>query len=166
MHSSDDTPQGIGKVLSNLQALEFVIRLFLYELKKTDSNLQIQSFDLQSLSAGKWVPETPLTNYDTLGQLIKKLNAELRDRGISSQVDPSVVGLRDAIAHGRVLSLRPEGPFSILKFSKPVNGKVQVTVAVEITPDWFKKQIEWSLAEVNKVIRIARDLGLSCFPDR
>jgi NADH/NAD ratio-sensing transcriptional regulator Rex len=165
MHPSNDTPQGIGKVLSNLQALEFALRLFLYELQKTDSNQQTQSFDLQSLSVGEWVPETPLTNYDTLGQLINKVNAELQNRGSSDQVDLSVVELRDAIAHGRVLSLRQEGPFSILKFSKPLNGKVQVAVAVEMTPGWFKQQIKHTRAEVDKVVRIARGLGLTCFPD-
>ena len=165
MHTPNDTRLEIGKVITNLQALEFALRLFLYELQKTDSNQQNQSFDLQSLSVGDWVLETPITNYDTLAQVIKKVNAELRDRGFSDLVDPSVVKLRDAIAHGRIASLRLNGPFSICKFSKPLNGKVKVSFAVEMTKNWFEQQIVHTFGEMKKVIKSARDLGLTCFPD-
>jgi hypothetical protein len=165
MHSSNNFPNGIGRILSNLLSLEFALRLFLYEFHKTDSNEQDQSFDLQSLFVGDWVTETPLTNYDTLGKLIEKVNNKLLERDYSEQIDPSVVGLRDALAHGRVLSLQPNGPFSVIKFSKPLNGKVKVEVTVKMTPKWFKQQIEHTFVELKKVIRIAKDLGLTCFPD-
>ena len=165
MNPTNDTLQGIGKILSNLQSLEFALRLFLYELQKAHHSSWSEPLMLESLSVGDWVPETPLTDYDTLGQLIKKVNAEIGAQGVCDLVDESVVELRDAIAHGRVSSLRPDGPFSMLKFSKPHNGKVRVTVAVEMTQDWFKQQIKRTFAEVAKIIRIARDLGLTCFPD-
>lgn len=165
MFTSDEAYEAIGKVIRNIHALEFALRLFLYEIQKNDSNLHNQSFDMHSLSVGDCIPETALTSYDTLGQLIKKFNAELRNRRFLDQVDSGVVGLRDAIAHGRVFSLQPEGPFSILKFSRPVNRQVVVEVAVEINQAWVKQQVEHTLAELYKVIRLARDLGLTCFPE-
>jgi hypothetical protein len=135
MRSSNNTPHGIGRIIINLLSLEFALRLFLYEFHKTDSNEQDQSFDLQSLCVGDWVPETPLTNYDTLGKLIKKVNTKLLERNYSEQIDPSIIKFRDALAHGRVLSLQPNGPFSVIKFSKPLNGKVKVEVTVKMTPE-------------------------------
>jgi len=150
MSPANDTPQSMGKILSNLQSLEFALRLFLHEVQKANTASQTVSLDLQSLSVGHWVPENPLTNYDTLGQLIEEVNVELQVRGLQDRVDQSIVELRDALAHGRVSSMRPEGPFRILKFSKPSNGKVQVTVAVEMTPKWLAQQINRTFAEMEK----------------
>ena len=163
MLSLTDLPHELGRVLTNLLTLEFVLRLFLYELQKTDSKLHTPMVNLHSLFIGDWVSEHPLTNYDTLGKLINRVNAEIKDRGSSQQFDPSVVKLRDAIAHGRIVSRGPDGPISLMKFSKPINGKVEVTLAVLITPDWLEQQIEHTSSEIQKVYGIARDLGLTCF---
>jgi hypothetical protein len=122
MNHTNDTPNGIGKILSNLQSLEFALRLLLYELQKAHADDQAQSFKLESLSVGEWIEENPLTSYDTLGQLIKKVNSAFSARGFTDLVDESVVTLRDAIAHGSVSSLQAEGPYSIFKFSKPRDG--------------------------------------------
>jgi hypothetical protein len=50
---------------------------------------------------------------------MKKVNSELQALELSNRVDESLVKLRDALAHGRVLADVPEGPFRIFKFSKP-----------------------------------------------
>jgi hypothetical protein len=163
MLSLNDLPHELGRVLTNFLTLEFVLRLFLSELQKTDSKLHTPMVNLHSLSIGDWVSENPLTNYDTLGKLIKKVNAEIKKRGSSKQVDPSVVKLRDAIANGRIFSRGPDDPISFMKFSKPFNGEVKVTLAVLITPDWLEQQIEHTSSEIGKVFGIARDLGLTCF---
>jgi len=62
-------------------------------------------------------PRSP--TYDTLAQVMKKVNSELQALELSNRVDESLVKLRDALAHGRVLADVPEGPFRIFKFSKP-----------------------------------------------
>ena len=161
MTNVDELPTAIGKILINLWALEFSLRLFLYE----SVGPQNATLNLHQLAVGDWVPENPITNYDTLGDLVCKVNERLEVLGVHERVDHSLVDLRDALAHGRTSALQPDGPFKLLKFSSAKQGKVQVTTAIDFTPQWLTEQIKRTLAEVQKVKRVSRSLGLSCFPD-
>jgi hypothetical protein len=160
----DDRSSKIGKVVTNLQALEFSLRLFLDETQGYPNAKREITINLTGLTVGEWVPENYFTNYDTLNQLIRKVNAELQSRGLSEQIDESIVELRDALAHGRVLANHPDGPFRILKFSKPMNGKTRVTVSVEMTSDWLSQQVKRTANEVLKIVKIGQSIGLKCFP--
>ena len=164
MSLSNDAPSNIGKIIVNLQSLEFALRLFLDETQSHPGAAKDVTIDYMNLTVGEWVPENHLTNYDTLNQLIKKVNSELQSRGLSERIDESIVELRDAIAHGRVLANQPDGPYHILKFSIPKNGKTKVTVSIEMTQDWFDHQIKRTLNELKKVVKIGQALGLKCFP--
>jgi hypothetical protein len=161
-----DNPIGknIGSIVTNLQSLEFALRLFLDETQGYPNSPKDTSLNLTGLNVGEWVPENYFTNYDTLKQLIRKVNSELQKRGLSERIDESVVELRDAIAHGRVLSLHPDGPFRILKFSKPIEHKTQVKVSVDMTSAWLSQQTKRTHDEIMKVVRIGQSLGLKCFP--
>ena len=161
MASLNDIPASLGKIILNLQSLEFTLRLFLYETQKLGGS---KPEDYANLTVGKWVSENPLTSYDTLGQLISKVNTELQNRGLQEKVDISLVDIRDALAHGRFLANQPNGPYRLFKFSRPKNGKVQVTVSLEMDSHWFADQIRGTLAEINKIVKIGRALGLTCFP--
>jgi hypothetical protein len=100
-------PLAIGKIFTNLQAFEFSLRLFLYEsIGPQDATLNIDQ-----LALNDWVSENPITNYDSLSDLITKVNERLNVLGIHEHVDDSLVDLRDALAHGWVSALHPIGPF-------------------------------------------------------
>jgi len=162
--SDKNVIRNIGSIVINLQSLEFALRLFLDETQGHPGVANDKSMQLTELVVGEWVSENYFTNYDTLKQLIRKANVELQTRGLSERVDESLVELRDAIAHGRVLSLNPEGPFRILKFSKPIDRKTQVKISVEMTPEWLSQQTKHTHDEILKVVRLAQTLGLECFP--
>jgi len=166
MCPSNDIPANIGKIVANLQSLEFALRLILDELQGIHGAGKGTQIDFMKLTVGEWVPENYFTNYDTLNQLIQKVNSELHSHGLSERVDDSLVELRDALAHGRVLALNPDGPYRILKFSKTRDGNVQVTVSVDITPDWLSQQIKRTANELQKVVRLGQALSLKCFPSQ
>ena len=159
-------PTNIGKIVANLLSLEVALRLILDELQCIHGAGKRTQIDFMELTKGEWVPEIYFTNYDTLNKLIQKVNSELNSRGLSELVDESLVELRDTLAHGRVLALNPEGPYRVLKFSKPKDRKVQVTVSVDITPDWLSQQIKRTENEVRKVVRLGQVLGLKCIPSQ
>jgi hypothetical protein len=159
-----DIDNKIGRIVTNLQALEFVLRLFLDARLGHPGTTKDIPVELTKLSIGEWVPVNYFTNFDSLKQLIQKVNTELKESGLSEHIDESIVELRDAIAHGRVLSLHPNGTFTILKFSPPLNDKTQVTVSVKMTPDWLSEQIQRTYNEIIKIVRIGQSLGLDCFP--
>jgi hypothetical protein len=160
----NDVATKLGHIVTNLQSLEFALRLFLDEIQGHPGGTKDRPTDFTELTVGEWVPEDYFTNYDTLKQLIRKANVELQTHGLSECIDESLVELRDAIAHGRVLSLHPAGPFRILKFSKPVEGRTQVRISVEMTPEWLSQQTRRTHDEILKIVRLGRSLGLSCFP--
>ena len=162
MCPSNDMPSSVGKIVLNLQSLEFALRLVLDELRGVRDEGETQ-VDFMNLVVGEWVPENYFTNYDALNLLIRKVNSELKSRGIAEQIDSSIVELRDSLAHGRVLSSDPKGPYRILKFSKPKDGKVQVVVSIDITSDWLSQQIMRTESEVRRLINLGRNLGLKCF---
>lgn len=161
MEPMDDIAGGIGRIMTNLLSLEFAIRLFLYELEGP----QDLSFDIDQTAVGTRVNETPLTNYDALGTLIKKLNILLSRRGLAARIDESLVELRDALAHGRLLSPQPQGPFRLHKFGKPQNGLVLLTCSINISSEWIAMQIRRTSSEIRKTVILARSLGLASFPD-
>lgn len=162
--SYENSAKSIGSIITNIQSLEFALRLFLDETQGHPAIASDNPSNLTELTVGEWVQENYFTNYDTLNLLIRKTNVELQKRGLSERVDESLVEIRDAIAHGRVLSLHPDGPFRIIKFSKPINGKVQVAISVEMTPDWLSQQTKRTHDEILKVVRLAQSMGLECFP--
>jgi hypothetical protein len=149
----------IGKIIWNLHSLEYALRLFLWE----SVGPKDPAFHPDQLSVNDKVAVNPITNYDSLGDLIMKVNKYLETLGKSERIDRSVVDLRDAIAHGRVVSFHPTGPFRMLKFSKPKSGYVSVTTVVELTPDWLADQVKRTYSEVAKVAFIGRSLGLPFF---
>ena len=118
-----ETATAVGKILLNLQAFEFCLRLLLYE----SVGPQDAPRDLHQLAVGDCVLENPLTNYDSLGNLVRKVNEQLEALGVPERVDHSLVHLRDALAHGRTTALQPSGPFRLLKFSPAKHGTAATT---------------------------------------
>jgi hypothetical protein len=137
--------------------------LFLNEIQDLPSVTKVVPVELTELTVGQWVSENPFTNYDTLNQLIYKVNDILKSRGLSERIDDSLIDLRDAIAHGRVFAPNPNGPYYILKFSKPNDGQTQVTVAIDMNSDWLSRQIRRTSDELMKIVKICQSLGLKCF---
>ena len=136
----------IGKIVTNLQSLEFVLRGALFNSNNTKPGPKLNSF-----KAGDIVPKDELTDYSGLGDLIKKYNSNVAKNNPHLSIDPSLVILRDAIAHGRVSSDDIASPLKLLKFSKPFNHQVKVVFAQEMTEEWLEMQIDFTRQEAMKV---------------
>ncbi len=163
--TSEEICKSFGEIITNLQSLEFVLRIFLDEIHGHPDQSKGAFSKLTKLKAGDWVPENYFTNYDSLDKLVNKVNNELRAHNFTEVVDTSIVNIRDAIAHGRILAEKPEGPFYLLKFSKPSDKKTQVTFSIEITSEWLSTQIKRSYEEIQKIIKISKTIDLKCFPN-
>jgi hypothetical protein len=150
----------IGTIITNLQSLEFALRLFLAESVGPGQ----PKLNIHHLQLGDSVSESYLTDYDSLGTVIRKANRHLKELHRPERVDADLVRLRDALAHGRVFALNPDGPYMIRKFGKPVDGRVEVVYALDLTEDRLRLEVKRSGEEIHKVIGVARDLGVRCFP--
>ena len=134
----DEHIRHLGGLVTNFHALEFLLRAFLQNLAGARPVGVPYGTDIYSFPVGSYLPESELTSYDSLGQLITKYNEEMKKRGLPL-IDASLVDVRDAIAHGRVSSEIADD-MRLLKFDKPANGRVQITFNEKLTESWFNSQ--------------------------
>ena len=177
MHQEHDRhPLQLGKIVAHFQSLEFAIRFFLLDAEARDrrdrGDPPLQTVSYNKLKAGDWVEEDAVTNFDTLGELIEKYNKRISSVDQSLCLDPGIVELRDALAHGRVARSGQSKHMRLLKFDRPRKAPTDrskkqccVTFAVEMTPTWFERQIGGTLAEIRKVVDAGRKLGINAFRD-
>ena len=131
----------LGKLVGNFQTLEFVLRGFLQELPSARPMGIPSGTDIYSFPVDSELPESEITSYDTLRDLIKKFNIEMETRG-GSTIDVALVAVRDALAHGRVSAPTPDDTMRLIKFGKPdKKGRVRVDFNQQMTKSWFEDQI-------------------------
>lgn len=141
----------LGTLFTNLQTLEFLLRLFLYKRRSSPHISFVRGQNLTGLRVGKVLPENAVTDYDTLGKLIRRYNAIAARKVPSLKIAEDLVSLRDALAHGRVFVPKTGLPLQLLKFTRPRNKRVKVEFAAALTLEWLVKQSTRVLAEIEKV---------------
>ena len=145
----DTYASALGRILSNLQTLEFALRARLSYDDPVTEQLPA-GMRLQDLKIGQVVVKNSLTSYETLGQLVSRYNAQLPAADADCKVDPTVVQLRDALAHGRISSPDLESDFVLLKFGRATGHTVVVEYAQQLSREWFVQQVQRLCAEIMK----------------
>jgi len=145
----------LGKLLVSFHCLEYALRAFLYERDPPHEPLA-PGTDLDTMIFGDVVAENAITRWDSLTHLIKRYNRAISD--VQLAVDPSLVDLRDALAHGRMAASLSERNFALVKFTRPYAGRVEVGFRQELSEEWMENQIKRVLAECEKVGKAAARL--------
>lgn len=110
----EDHIQGIGKLVTNFQVLGIWLRLYL--LKVTDQEGSDEVLDFSAGPLWSTVPVTRFTDYASLHGLGKEFNEHMHWQK-KTGLDQTLVGLRDAHAHGRVFATNAGFPFRLIKFA-------------------------------------------------
>jgi hypothetical protein len=137
---------GLGKLLSAFQSLEFVLRGFLHMRVTPKARRFPPGHSFYEDPVGALVPVNAFTDYKTLKELLRDYNRYVKSVGGDEfTIDPAVVDIRDAIAHGRVAApgLTAE-KFQLIKFSRPAHkdsSEVRVSFRVAVTPEWLRSQM-------------------------
>lgn len=127
----------LGRLVWNLWSLEWMLRNVLYVLKLAPHAGLPHQEALFTAKAGDRFPENALTSYLSLGQLIDAYNGTA-----NKPIDRSLIGLRDTLAHGRVLAKDfASQHFVLTKFTRPDGNGVGVETRYELTFDWMNDQI-------------------------
>jgi hypothetical protein len=131
----------LGRLVVNLHSLEYLLRCFLQKMPTARPRGVPWGVDIYSFPIGTELAESELTSFDSLAVLIDKVNAELSRQGLPERIDPTLVHLRDALAHGRVSAAEEGGTLRLLKFDKPVDGRVRITFNQVMSAEWFSAQL-------------------------
>jgi len=146
-HPLDDWARDLGKLVNALQSLEFVLRAFLYEREPSPGGQFPSAHDFYADPVGAVVPVNAITDYRTLGELISAYNLLVKAAFPERAIDPAVVGVRDALAHGRVSTLQPEPgeALDLVKYDRPTKDNptvVRVAVRVHLTRAWLREHLQ------------------------
>ena len=142
---------GLGKIVGNLHSLELAVRAFLCE--EAGENMGFPSF---ALGLG---PLTHLTNFMSLGELIKTYNSKLTASERAFIVDDSVVTIRDAIAHGRLTTLSRDFPLTLYRFAKPQAGGVPIEFVDVVSEQWLDQKRQLIFDQIEKIPQCAKMRG-------
>jgi hypothetical protein len=138
-----DHTQWVGAIVTNLQALETVLRYFL--LIRRGEKPQFPKPGDQDAA------KTYLTCFLSLGTLIKTYNKALDDTEKQFKVDRTVVRIRDSFAHGRLLT-STELPARLWKFGSSKKKRVKIEFCEELTVEWLKSTSTMIDRERQKVV--------------
>jgi hypothetical protein len=134
-----ELPPLIGMLAWQLWSLEWSLRcvLLCVEAGGNDPTVREAIARFYSVGSGETLPINALTSYESLGELIERYN-----RSAPLPIDPSIVRLRDLLAHGRACAPNDVVPhFSLTKFSKPKHGNVIVESRGELTVQWLSREV-------------------------
>jgi len=147
----------LGKLVANLHSLEYLLRMFLYSRIDQPHTPFPPGESLEIYKIGNRVPLNAISSFDTLNQLIVRYNNHVDS---AHKVGIWVVDLRDALAHGRVASDTPFGPYTLVKANKPDNSKlVEITYSQVLTLEWLKIQVHGVRDEMLKVMNAMKPLA-------
>ena len=139
----EEHTQWVGAIVTNVQALETVLRYFLAKLH--NEVVEVPKVGDQVVKL------TYLTRHTSLGKLIRTFNGALAEAEKTFEVDIGVVHIRDAIAHGRLVATK-ELPFRLWKFGPRKNGHVEIEFSEELSADWLKNTSATIDREKQKVL--------------
>ena len=141
---AEEHTQGVGAIITNLQALETVLRYFL--ARRHEQDIQFPK------EGDEDAAENYLTRWVFLSKLIKNYNGALKPEEAKFKVEgDEVVRIRDAFAHGRLLT-NTEIPARLWKFGQAKQGKVKVEFSEELTSEWLKNTYLMIDGERQKVV--------------
>jgi hypothetical protein len=138
----DDYTRLAGAIITNLQALETVLRYH---------SMGAKAREVQFPKPGERdAVENDLTSWTFLGKLIKRFNSSLGPDEQQYKVDAQVLVIRDAFAHGRLVTTDEKLPFTL--WLKPDERPVPVEFHQELTQEWLTKTRDMILDQKQKVI--------------
>jgi hypothetical protein len=146
----------LGKLVGNLLTIELQARMVI-ALQEVGWNLRKVMPPLPALKQDAWVELTPMSNKEDMLWALEKYNSIVKDQRPELKVDAKqIVFLRDALAHGRAfgLNVRGAGPeLRLLKFGRKPNHerRVQVTLRVDMTKEWFDNMNHLVTSSMDKI---------------
>ena len=135
----DEHALHLGGLLGNFHSLEFLLRVFLSKLPGAQPIGVPPGTDIYLSPIGTLLPVSDVTSYDSLGQLLQKFNTQMQLQG-RTELDVTLVDLRDALAHGRASAAMVEDSLRVVKFDKPQAGSVRVAFNAIMSEQWFVEQ--------------------------
>lgn len=150
----DEYPAALGKLIANISTLELSLRIVLYLSEVPVERRLPVSSQLATLSRGDELEESRLTSWEGLGELIAEYSAKFP----TNSLPKDIVDVRNAFAHGRILSSAESSELRLIKFNRPRGGRVSVEFSQTLSLRWINEQIHRVYEAASSVGRHLRSL--------
>lgn len=134
---TDQYPLLLGELVANIATLEMAVRAILYQQETPAVVPRPVAKSLTHLRRGDMLKESALTTGDSLRTLLARYNSLNPDAAIPEDI----CDLRDALAHGRMLTDDPNTYLRLIRFGHAKEGNMLVEMAETLSPDWLNQQI-------------------------
>ncbi|GAB5540077.1 MAG: hypothetical protein Salg2KO_21800 [Salibacteraceae bacterium] len=135
----EDYMLNLGLLVAHYHSLEFILRVYL-QAQPTARPVGLQPGDSPyEYQVGEMLPENELTSFDSLGELVQKVNLSLSESDVEV-IDPEIVKVRDALAHGRVSAPSLSKDIHLVKFGRPQNGQVRMEFNEIVSVEWLNQK--------------------------
>jgi hypothetical protein len=141
----------LGRILSELQSIEYLLRWWLAIAGGKEVILPSH--------VGQQLAESPITDYRSLRPLIDDYNSRLNSNEGPYRLDAQIVDIRDALAHGRILAISEEPFFTLYRFSKPVDGRVQTIAIKLLSNDTLEGDVAFLDQQFHRILECATARG-------
>lgn len=136
----------LGFFWQNFNNLELQLRIY---LNRKSGNDGFHVRNCLNMKVGEECKENAITDFKSFGDLCKSFNSYQEE---NNKIDfNDFIALRDALAHGRVAGDN-SGNMSVIKYSKPKNGKAIVEYKLNLSIEEMKKIGE-------KIAKIGMDIS-------
>lgn len=150
--SHEDFFLNFGILWHHLLTLELQLRFCIYRKKGEEFSLPI----LNILKQGDIIKKDSLIDCKSLNEIIETFNSMFKRDGMSVNKD-KIMRLRNALAHGKILSIE-DFPTKIYNLSSVDNWRVKVEFVETMTIDWFDTNIDFVTKEITKLNNFYRNM--------
>jgi hypothetical protein len=137
----------LGRIVSELQSIEYLLRWWL--AIAGGNEVILPSY------VGEQLAESPITDYRSLRALINDYNSRLNSNEVPYRLDTQTVDIRDALAHGRILAISEEPFFTLYRFSKPIDGRVEAIAMKLLSNDTLESDVAFLDQKFHRILECA-----------
>jgi len=158
-------PVYIGQIEVNLRSLDVLLRTFISIEEKTLERTIEFAKNLRELKNDQEVDENAFTKPYSFTQLVVEYNKKVKSSPLYDglKIDYSLIGFRNALAHGLAFYKEQFPPFTkmfLVKFSDAIyyenTNKIKVEFQKDMTFGWLSKKRNWVQGEYEKVKKACR----------
>lgn len=128
----------LGILWTEINSLESATRLFMCE-QSGDNDVYLQLTTLSQVELGSEVSRSYFTRWIQFGNLVEDFNKVARASNFV-EIPEQIVGLRNALAHGRVFAASDKSPIRIQNFEAVNDQRMRVSYSAVLTEHWVMEQ--------------------------
>ena len=149
----------LGELIQSLRILEFLLRICILRKEESDGRNEQEYkkyvkelfFKLIECKEGEMIEENAITRENSLYNVIGKFNSYSEEFKIDHEDKEKLRKLRNALAHGRIMSKTKSFPIKLFNYKK-VNGGMKAITAQKVDIEWLEQNLKFVRDKISRIM--------------